>query len=373
MQAQRHSEKYYGLQVLRFVAAILVVGTHAWASLQRDLRLTSGLPVLDNGVLGVDIFFGISGVVLYLSAHHLLRSTGGGFTVAREFYRRRFLRVAPSYYLLTILKLVIFLVAPASIVFFRPHCLNTLASFLFVTRFHGDAISLPVLAIGWTLCYEMLFYLVLAASLWRRVALLPGAACVLGAFAVAGYIFPSVDGFFRFVCNPIVLEFLGGMAIAAMLPTVRRIPRSVAIALLAGAFWYGLAVVHGSAARSLTDLHVRVYALPGLLIVLAVVALEGHVPFQRMRMLLLLGDASYALYLTHQFVEPPMVRLVVHLAREQTQLRELTNLAGVSAVLITCCVVAVLYHLWLENPLTRLVLKKLPWSMTEAAETPTLP
>ncbi len=352
-------DKFRGLQILRFVAATMVVAAHLWVSDLRHFQQTARVRLLDNGVMGVDIFFGISGFVIYLSAAHSVQRHHGGLQVAKEFFRRRFFRVAPSYYLLTILKLLVFLAAPGALAFFRPNLLNTVASFLFAFRFSGGDVSPPVLPVGWTLCYEMLFYLVVSAMLLTRAKLLAGCACVLGVAAVTGLLLTGRGGVVAFLFNPIELEFLAGMVIAAYLPFVRKIPKYTSAALLLGALGYGLFRVDGGAARNLTELHYRCFAVCGLLTVVAIVALEEHVRFDRFPLLLLLGDASYALYLTHEFVIPPILYMAAHLMRHTW-----LSIAISSVTALTFCYgVAVLYHQYVENPMTRYFLRILPWSM----------
>lgn len=362
MGVRQASEKFYGLQILRWIAASLVVATHLWASAQRRLNFVGSANVLDNGIMGVDIFFGISGFVIYLSAVPLLASGRTGFRAAKEFFRRRFFRVAPSYYLLTLVKLLIFVVAPASMTFFRPHVLNTVASFFFVMRRHGDDLGPPVLAVGWTLCYEMLFYVIIALLLWLRVKVVPGCAVLVGMLSVVGWYLPPQQGVLPFLCNPIQLEFLAGMAIAASLPMVRRMPAWISAGLLMAGATYGLVAPHTTPVRSLTELHLKHYGVSGLLVVLAVVALERHVPFHRFRLLLLLGDASYALYLTHEFVLP----LMVHAVFRQPLMGWVVFTVIFVGLMSVCYAVAVLYHLRLEEPLTRMFLRRLPWSLRAA-------
>ena len=362
MCERRATEKFYGVQVLRFVAATLVVAAHVLASVRRNLHTTADSGLLKNGVLGVDIFFGISGFVIYLSAIGLQQRRDGGWHTAKEFFRRRFLRVAPSYYLLTCAKLAVFLVAPAAMAFFRPHLLNTVASFLFVTRVHGGNLSQPVLTVGWTLCYEMMFYLLVTVLLLFRVPVFKGAALAIGVSSLIGLLVRTHEGIAAFLFNPVELEFLGGMAIAAAVPILRKLAWPIPVALLLLGLWLGLLAPHVGQADTIADVHFRFFAIPGLLIVVAIVALERRVHWSRLRTLLLLGDASYALYLTHEFVLPPTVRLT----------RQLGSAGGPGvalafvATLALCYAVAVAYHLWLEDPLTRTLLTRLPWSLRSA-------
>jgi hypothetical protein len=81
------SEKIKSLQVMRFVAAAMVVAVHAIYFVSQ-LPPGPALPSahIDIGASGVDIFFVISGFVIYRSA--LKRPP------ALSFLRKRFLRIA---------------------------------------------------------------------------------------------------------------------------------------------------------------------------------------------------------------------------------------------------------------------------------------
>lgn len=91
-----------GIQVLRGLAACMVVIHH---STQRFANLVAGssTPFWENGASGVDLFFIISGLVMAIS------------TLGREdkrhpaavFLKRRFIRLVPMYWAITLLFIVI--------------------------------------------------------------------------------------------------------------------------------------------------------------------------------------------------------------------------------------------------------------------------
>src|SRR4051812_30753120 len=111
-----------GVQMLRGVAALLVVFAHIAPQIE---HLHGPVPAwLDKGHFGVDIFFVISGFIIWTSsqAEHV---TPGDFLL------RRLIRVVPLYWIATGLVTAVALVAPAvlsSTRFVLPHVVS---SFLF--------------------------------------------------------------------------------------------------------------------------------------------------------------------------------------------------------------------------------------------------
>ena len=111
---------------------------------------------------------------------------------------------------------------------------------------------------------------------------------------------------------------------------------------------------------------VLVWGVPGALLVLAAVALESHFAFSRRRFLLLLGDASFSLYLTHSFVVPAVRVLFARLPLEGTVGQSLFFAAG----LIACLAIAILFHLYVELPvLNWLSTRRAPFSLRSAETT----
>lgn len=87
------------------------------------------------------------------------------------------------------------------------------------------------------------------------------------------------------------------------------------------------------------------------LFVLAVVSLEEYSGIQvKSRLVNLLGDASYSIYLVHRFVYAPMARKIFPHLTEQPVWAKLLAFIPVAAVVI---VISVLVHLLFEKPVTR--------------------
>jgi exopolysaccharide production protein ExoZ len=272
--------KLWSIQVLRFVAALLVVHLHA---VQRAIELAASPGLLGDaatvlGRCGVDIFFVISG--------YIITRTSVGLT-AGEFTAKRLRRIVPIYVLMALPWVA--LSAYAGDVGWR----DLAATFLFWPA--TDVMTPPLLLVGWTLCFEVLFYAAAALIIWRRWLLVP----ILGLFVVALAI--RQGALLQFMGNPIIFEFLAG-AVLALAPrwrwAIAGIPVGAAV-LIAGAVlrWppTGEAVQFLTGAEAWTRL--ATIGIPAVLIVWGTLQFDA-----KPGVLTYLGDASYSLYLVHPLV-----------------------------------------------------------------------
>jgi len=345
--------KIDNLQVLRFAAATAVVYAHAVDLAALDLgqeTLVAANSALHSiGAAGVDIFFVLSGFIITMTSRGQQ-----GLEHSRAFLWKRFKRVAPIYWLLS---------TPTLLHQIHDQALvsgELIATFLF-WPFTSLTMSFPLLGPGWTLCFEMLFYLAFGAgiafggrSMWLIIA-------AYFAFLTAGFLVEAPA--LKFLGSPLILEFLLGVLIAK---TWRRISqRAGGIILTLGliaflpTFILGPMQLNDGAAMNepLAGLaRVVMWGLPAALIVLAAVRLETAQTFPTplRRSLVFLGDASYAVYLVHTIVLRGFGRLV-----ELTGLQipgDIIVLIG----LIGSVIGGVFVHILLEKPLLGLMSGKSP-------------
>jgi exopolysaccharide production protein ExoZ len=291
---------YRLIQVLRAVAALMVVAHHATLILsERD-----ALPVGNwmNGAAGVDIFFVISGFVMTISSAQLRKT----LHPARTFLARRLERIVPLYWIVTSVKLVTLLAAPALVVNAMGTPWHVIASYLFLPSRDAVGQHEPLLAVGWTLNFEMAFYALFAVILAMRAPLLKVAAPVLIVVAFASTLpQPWMPAAVFWYERPMALEFLFGILLALSVHRVRRLPMGVAFVLLACGFatillWPEPLVSWWRGVQ---------WGIPALAIVAAAVALENKLGERVPRWTLELGDASYSIYLTHDLALPALAVL----------------------------------------------------------------
>ncbi|MGP6428308.1 MULTISPECIES: acyltransferase [unclassified Pseudomonas] len=274
------------VQALRALAAWAVVCHHFMQIFfDFEARGPIGQLFIDKGAVGVDIFFVISGLVIFLS-------TEGKALPPARFLLYRLFRIVPAYWLYTVLMALL-------VVFARPllpdqtvDWSHLLLSLLFIpTENPGGYGIYPTLNVGWTLNYEMLFYVLFAwALLFRLQVRLLVVAALLFAVCQAWTGFGWVSEFYR---SDIVYEFLLGIGIGML---YRR-------GWIGPALWLPLLGI-GAALLAIYHLppepRLLNWGVPSAVLVMASMALERHV--ERNRLLKLLGDCSYSVYLMHVLV-----------------------------------------------------------------------
>ncbi len=263
----------WSLQTLRFAAAMMVVYFHA-ANAAFSATGSYGLLPYNfhtTGAAGVDIFFVLSGVIITKTARGLSW---------REFAWRRFRRIAPMYFLVTLLAVL----CRAKPSFGWRDALANL--FLWPAT---DQLTWPALQPAWTLCFEMLFYAAVTAVLVDRRLLY----VIVGIFGVA-MLLRKQGPMFQFLGSPLILEFIFGVALAYM-PRWRLavcfLPIGAAALVIAG---LSEALPEGGLAGNGPFLRVCIYGVPAAMIVLGTMQIDAKPSAWTF-----LGDASYTLYLTH--------------------------------------------------------------------------
>jgi exopolysaccharide production protein ExoZ len=297
------------IQYLRACAALAVVLFHTH----------HGIVI---GQAGVDVFFVISGFVMWTVT---AKPVGPG-----EFLTHRLVRIVPLYWIATVLMAVH---RGASFA-------DTIRSLFFWPYRNEMGEMWPVLVQGWTLNFEMFFYVVFAASLLipRRFRLISLTA-VLGVLAVAGLAWRPQSAFPWIWANPLHLEFLAGAWISDAWLRGQLPCRRDGMAMLAA----GLAVF-ASTAFMATPEYSRfiVWGLPAVLLVTAAVSIESDGGVVEIAALRLLGDASFSIYLFYPFVLMTAQKLVAGLP----------PFIVVTVAVAVCAWVGVATFTLMEKPLT---------------------
>jgi exopolysaccharide production protein ExoZ len=320
------------IQMLRGIAASMVVFVHIDNQLKYlDYRM------LGSGWLasGVDIFFVISGFIMWVSVERRPGMTAG------TFFMHRLERVVPLYWLISAGVLTMTLVAPHllhSTVFNARHALS---SFLFVPARHPlTGQFLPLLIPGWTLNYEMLFYFLFAVAIAgaagssRRRFLI--VATLITAVVLLGLALRTRIDVLHFYSNPILFEFVAGIVVG-ILYRRRKVRCSwlwfAAVPLGFLIFWLGQYL---GAFGPLTNLIAATLIVAGALFSPRISA-PG---------LKALGDASYSLYLTH------VVTLAAVGYLWSLGLRQAGRVPFMISALAACVVGALLCYRLIERPIT---------------------
>ena len=345
------------IQALRALAAIMVVFHHA----QNDAGRTAadlGAPFERFFALpwaaGVDLFFVVSGFVMVFSSEKMFATPGG----AGQFMSRRVARIVPLYWLATAIFVIAALRGAAAGKALPPSLGEILSSFAFLPWPRGiDGAPRPIHSLGWTLEYEMFFYLVFACFLWLpRARAVAGVAAFLGALVLAHVAFQPQDVAIAYWSDPIVLEFALGMGIALAYRSGLRLPGIAALAIALPA----LAVLASDPMHSAGEgfdaldpngfLRLFCWGAPMAAIFAAIVLREKQQQTNSaMRFAAAVGDASYALYLFH-----PLTIIVLRKLWLVGHFDRFGFWPLVVASTLASVALALAIYRWIEKPLTSL-------------------
>lgn len=346
---QPRIDRLDSIQAFRGIAATAVVLHHACNELGivrgQNLAERHWFFNTDIGSAGVDLFFIISGFIM-------VYTTQSKSTTASRFLLQRSIRIYPLYWLCSIVGILIYL-SPWLQLYdeFRNHGIEYVKSFFLYPSFGAGAEQAMVrprpLGQGWTLVYEMVFYGIFALALiFNRGRRATFASVGVVALWAGSHLLPS--GVWRaLLADSIILEFVFGMALAHLFvaTTVQfstatsRIFLGVSAAALLGAAT--IPVYLESVPR------VIVFGIPCLLIAAGIVLNRRE--RQAPKWLLLLGDASYSLYLTHGLT---MLLFRIGYSRSGA-IRALPQPVYFVMLLLAVFPIGILCYLLFERPVTQ--------------------
>lgn len=340
-------KKLHSLQALRALAALLVVADHsltlAVGSAYPKQPITSYAWFL--GEQGVAIFFIISGFIMVTTTYNLPSS----ISTSWNFLKKRALRVVPLYWLYTALACVLI----ALNVWNRPFPITpdrVANSALFLPYSDGLGAMRPILGPGWTLNYEMGFYLAfsLLLLLGARAAvvglwLLFATLVALGLTQHQPNLFEDPRNIFEFWSNPIILLFAAGATLGLLRErfadtSIKIDALSCAIVLMTASFATFTLTNHAFALTSPAKFG---YWAIDLAIVSACIFGSN-----KKTKLETLGDASYTLYLSHIFVLLTVAKIwkLAHLQQFSVILPAAAALTSIPAALLA--------YRYIEKPIT---------------------
>ena len=326
------------LNTLRAFAALCVVYYH--------ITSDAGLNLAVNvGTRGVDVFFVISGFII----------TFVGAKNPEQFFARRLIRIVPFYWAATIFVFCIALVFPHLFHNTRADVPQFLASLFFIPRETDYAGLFPTLILGWSLNYEMYFYALFAISLliWRSMAAVVCSVLItliLLAIDLSGATHPSVT----FYARPIVFEFVFGVAAYYLVTWITGYKASITKS--SAALWLLALVMAGAIAALGIGEYQKGWGLPREISagVPAFFLVASAILIERLyrvvidnKIVFLVGESSYILYLVHPYVIYGILRTLV---RHPENLGALSTAALILALLAIASIVAVAIHLLFERP-----------------------
>lgn len=340
---------FKSIQACRGVAAIFVVLYHLGAvfSLEKYFNNDIFYTPFIFGKSGVYFFFVLSGYIIYTS-HCDDEVSSKKFY---EYFKKRFLRVYPSYWLVFISAYLILIISRVS-TGDREIGLALLLKALLLLPLDKSVVGgtgSPVLVVAWTLQYEILFYI--AFGILKYIRLLGNHVGYLIVFMAC--IFGAINIPINFIFSPYIVLFVVGVFIGFF---VRRgyvgEGLGVGCVVAGGVFFVVAAYLDISRFHYDDSLKVIFYGLIYSLIIYGLVSIElngrvvgGSNIFQK------IGASSYALYLIHF----PLISLLAKFFGSM----EIYNIYYIWICMlfcvIFCSVVAHYYYVYIEGGINRII------------------
>ncbi|MFN2532164.1 MAG: acyltransferase family protein [Pyrinomonadaceae bacterium] len=333
--------KLKSLQACRGLAALLVLLFHATEVSRVYLKYDLLHGIFLFGYSGVDFFFVLSGFIIFW----VHRRDVGHPEVLKPYFRKRFIRIYPLYWFVFVVLLPIYFGVPRN---FRD-CLILLKSFLLLPQ-----ASNPLVTVAWSLSSELFFYGLFGLAIylpWKRTRplflLLLLVTTVFYSAKLLNHGTFHMSPHTGFVFSSYNLEFAMGCLAAYLARRLR--PNGCRWLAVIGLMCFLICGLN----ENLLYAHFRqqhailAYGLPSMLLVWGAVQWEQSAGKMIPPFLLLLGDASYSIYLTHYALLDLVVRGSIAL--------EIVAWAGqtlvISMTIALTITIGVLFHMFIEKPL----------------------
>ena len=303
MTGRLHAVRLNSIQAARGIAALLVILFHCGEGILAHPKYGGHDPVdraFAWGGQGVELFFAISGFIILIAHWKDIDQPGA----LAGYVRKRILRIYPTYWVVVLALLPVYLLEPALGNGNELAPLTLISSGLLV---HVDT-SATVLAVSWTLFYEVVFYAAFAFLIVARPLGFVVLACWWGLSIARLAGLPVVHSY---VLSHYTVLFGFGMAAAFAYRTGRiRAPGLLAVGGTLGFVGNGLLSDY---APTLSEPAVSIIAGGA-----AAFALAGFAELERRDRLtvpaplLAIGNASYSIYLVHFPVLSLLAKIALH-------------------------------------------------------------
>lgn len=354
------SNKLQYVQVLRGLAALYVLFFHCSLNSFEYFHIKPILSgIWDYGFTGVEFFFILSGfIITYVHLKDLETKSGWP-----RFLRKRFTRIYPIYWVVATIMLFYYLFIKKEAQGITVQITGP-GDLLYLLKcyllFPMSASHKNFIDVAWTLSYEVWFYLVFACCIvlgFRRskwIYFIWAGLIVFKTYTHIGDFSPVLN----FILNPMILYFLAGCTIAWIVrkEKLRWKPVHLLLVLsIVSILLITYARLSGSPlSESRHDLNYYYFlmALFGVLLWLAA-HIDLHTGIASPpKWFLLIGDASYSIYLLHPAIVMLSYKIAVYALNSFsiTPTSLTTNLVFLAAVLASL-LAGIVLHLLIEKPL----------------------
>lgn len=321
--------RFESIQVLRGIAAVFVLFEH--------------IRFLNCGAFGVDIFFCISGFMMMLSTHKGLD----------RYWQKRLTRVLPLYYLMTIFTFLCLLFIPSMFEVSTADPIQLVKSLCFIPFDIGGGVIQPLVRVGWTMNYEMFFYLIfyLSARLSNRYR---GLICSI--ILVAVHLFVKVFSpgsiILSFYGDSVILEFALGILAFYICRWIYgkkdagKIGKIAAtVSLFLAVIFFVMLVLMKARIYRVGFYRVLWWGIPAWIVVVA--TFTAGLFFHSARVLVLVGNMSFSIYLLHYYPVMLLDRKVFDFSVVNVK-----SVVGVFVTVLICLGISFLSWHFFEQPVT---------------------
>ncbi|MBN8828218.1 MAG: acyltransferase [Sphingobacteriia bacterium] len=329
--SKNSNQKIYSIQVMRAIAALMVMLAHFISDGVKYNKISSNFEIYKPFLLrGVDIFFFISGFIITLL--YVTKNDS-----CKQFIKKRAIRILPTYYIFTLIAFGVWLVKPNLFNNSVGNKTDIIASFILIP---SKTNYLHLLSVTWTLCFEVWFYAFFALSIafFRKNILIP-----ITLYAI--YLLPFLNlklfignTFSSLINSPYCLEFLSGSLFCSIysFKNYKAIP-GIIIALL------GLYIA---------DYNIFIVTLISVSLFLLLELYCKYLPVSQT--LILLGDSSYSLYLSHLLV----MGVIKHIWDKLNFTGNFMNIIWIISMIVGPIIFNMIYYKFIDLKIVQYLRKK---------------
>lgn len=330
------------IQIFRGFAALGVVAHH---TVQSTNAFFGDMPkwvhhTIGQGKFGVDFFFVLSGFIIMFVHQHDRKS----FSSVKKYLIQRFIRVYPVYWLVAMVIGIAYFLMPAMSQSGGRE-INVISSILLI-----PSEGVPVLSVAWTLIHEVMFYIFFllfffSNALFSTFIVLWVVCIAVANFVEVIWVLDDINHYFFSLLN---IEFIFGMLAAITLKHVCSIKLGMLLTLCGGLI--GVVAIYG-VNLGLPDSIRLIFAFGMAQLIIGAAIIERRVNVSFPAVLILLGDASYSIYLIHK----PALSITQRIFSKMNFGWEMALFLGV----IITTLFGVIFHLIVEKSLIRIIRHKL--------------
>lgn len=349
-------KNYFGITLLRSLAASLVLIIHSSTLLSFERHISNQV-MLTN--VGVDIFFVISGFIITY-AHW--DDFGKGKASIKHFIKKRVIRIYPMYLLFTLITAFALLILPQFFFSSRSSLLFFISSLFFLPSEMENGDITLLLAVAWTLSYEVVFYLIFSIALFfRRTTSLIIISVAIIVWSLLGLL-PHSSYLSSYFLTTLPLEFLAGILICTVSKNHENAKftspkQAFLLTILSVLMLYSsLLIPEINLNEARENARLIYFGMPAIIVFVGLFNLTSPANRIVVKLIEMTGNASYVTYLSH-FLTIGCIKFVM---RKIPVLQTILLPMVVIFSCLLCTFVGVFIHYYIEKPLLSLLKNKSP-------------